>query len=117
MGMRAWTCVSEVTIPIQSSGVQDFPRVRPVEGASKGAVPMASEVVDRVIERAKAVEGLVAKRLAREDAEPDLDLIEPATVLRSEHEANPGMHCEPFLGVLSCSRADVIRSRSGSASS
>ena len=29
-------------------------------------------------------------------------------MLRSEHEANPGMHCEPFLGVLSCSRADVV---------
>src|SRR3954471_24139018 len=93
---------------MRNSGVQEFPRVRPIERSGKGAVPMASELVDRAVERSKAVERAVAKRLAREDAEPDLDLIEPAAVLRGEHEANPRMPREPFLRGLSCSRADVL---------
>ena len=50
---------------------------------------MDSELVDGAVERSKVVERAVAKRFAREDAEPDLDLIEPAAVLRREHEANP----------------------------
>ena len=40
---------------------------------------MVSELVDGAVERLKAVEGAVARGLARENAEPDLDLVDRAS--------------------------------------
>jgi hypothetical protein len=98
VAFRGSPAASSCVYPLTRS--QDSARVRPVEGSGEGMVPMAAELVDRTVERLKAVEGAVAKRLAREDAEPDLDLIEPAAVLWGEREPNPRMPSQPFLRTL-----------------
>ena len=55
------------------------------------------EIADRLNEVLGAAETRVAQRLALEDSEPYLNLVEPVGACRREVEGNVGMCCEPII--------------------
>jgi hypothetical protein len=69
---------------------------------------MPREFQDNAVESRKAVDGSVSQCAPCEDTEPNLDLIQPATVLRRKDESNSGVAVEPSPGVGSSPGADVI---------
>ena len=83
--------------------------VGPVERAACDVVPILAEAVDRRGQRSDANEGTMSERAPGKDPEPDLDLVEPATVLRREHEPNAWVTTEPLSRCVTGARADVIR--------
>src|SRR5882724_6336684 len=83
--------------------------VGPVERAACDLDPILAEVVDRRRQRGHAGEGTMSERASGEDPEPDLDLVEPATVLRREHKPNAWVMAEPLSRRVTGARADVVR--------
>src|SRR5215204_6407899 len=69
---------------------------------------MHSEAINRGGELVDAVERAMAKRTTRQNAEPDLDLVQPAPMLGGENKLNARMPGEPSCGVVTGSGADVI---------
>jgi len=82
--------------------------VGPVKRAACDVVPILAEAVDRRGQRGDADEGTMPERAPGKDAKPDLDLVEPTTVLRREDEADARVATEPLGGRVACARADVI---------
>ena len=64
--------------------------LRPREGVGLGVVG-GDEVVDRLAQLPGAREAGVGQRLPAQDAEPDLDLVEPGSVRGSEVKMDPRM--------------------------
>jgi len=77
--------------------VQESPCEGPAEGARFGTVPVSDKTEDIASERGHALEASVAEDATLEDAEPDLDLIDPRGVQRrvDEAEAMPVLPVEP----------------------
>jgi hypothetical protein len=69
----------------------------PAEGSGLGAIPMADEAQDIVSERRHALEAAIAQDPSLQDAEPDLDLVDPGGVQRrvDEAEATSVLSVEP----------------------
>ena len=55
-----------------------------------------------------ATEAAVDERHAGQNAEPDFNLVEPATVLGSEDETDPWVAGQPSLGGRACPGTDVV---------
>src|SRR3954447_22889474 len=62
--------------------------VGPIEGMSHGRVVVDDELSELGLEVGHRGEGAAAQALSSEDAQEDLDLVEPRTVLRQVHEAD-----------------------------
>src|SRR5580700_10849422 len=67
--------------------VHESPGEGPAEGARLSTVPVSDEAEDVASERWHALEAAVAKDAALQDAEPDLDLVNPGCMQRSVDEA------------------------------
>src|SRR5688572_13735002 len=80
----------------------------PAEGAG-GLVPMPCELVDAASPlRVRRIAG-AAERLAFQNTEPDLDLIEPGRVQRQELEADAaGLSGEPSVDRGSCMNRQIV---------
>src|SRR5579871_6427761 len=70
-----------------SRHIHESPREGPTEGPRFGPIPMADEAEDIPSERWDALEAAVAEDPALEDAEPDLDLVDPRGMQRRVDEA------------------------------
>lgn len=106
---------TKVTAPMDGSAwsgtrryVKDPARKRPLERMRELEIPARHEAHDRICECSDSTEGPVLEALAREDAEPDLDLVQPAPVERREDERNAVVLLQPRLRVGSSSRVDVV---------
>lgn len=88
--------------------MQDLAGIGPVERPSQLTIPPFRESKDRVGELANTREGTIPEAFGREDAEPDLDLVEPASVERREDEREAGVSLHPCLHVGMSSCVDVV---------
>jgi len=78
--------------------LKDAAGVGPFEGSAENVVPVLTEFVDRGSEFAHVGEGAVPKGRVRQNAEPNLHLVQPATVSRREDEAHARVFREPSGG-------------------
>ena len=74
---------------ILSRGPQWLARIGPSKGLGEDGVEVLDEVDQPAFERFKRFEGRPPERTAGQDAEPDLDLVQPGRVPRGVDEANP----------------------------
>src|SRR6266516_1337414 len=82
--------------------------IGPLKGVGHVAVPVVGKSPDRGREFCDAVEGATPEALAGQDAEPDLDLIEPAAVEGREDEGHARVCDEPGLRSRSLPGVDVV---------
>jgi len=86
--------------------------VRRIFGPNEGSgvrVPVLNVLADVSNEGADRIEGATSDGLAREDAEPGLNEIEPRGTFGCEMEMNPWMRGEPRLDFRGCMRGRVIQ--------
>src|SRR5436309_9794087 len=92
--------------------------VRGLFGPDEGGrvrVPLVDIAFDMADERADGFKRATAHRLARQNAEPRLDHVEPRRAFRREVELDPGMRGQPGLhrwcGVRSEEHTSELQSR------
>src|SRR6266516_3994926 len=88
--------------------MEHLPGIGPLEGVGHFAIPVVGETPDRSSKLSDAGEGATPEAFARQDAEPDFDLIEPAAVEGREDEGHAWVGSEPRLRVGPLPRVDVV---------
>src|SRR4026207_277801 len=83
-----------------------------VLGPDKGrgvSIPFREIALDVTNEGPDGLEGAASHRLAREDAEPRLDQVEPRGAFRGEMKVHAGMGVQPGLHSRRCVRGGVVQ--------
>src|SRR5579872_648154 len=73
----------------RSGSVRESPGERPAEGVGLDTVPMSDEAEDIVTEGRHALEAAVTQDAPLQDAEPNLDLVDPGGMQRSVDKVEP----------------------------
>src|SRR5579872_4083151 len=73
----------------RSGSVRESPGERPAEGVGLDTVPMSDEAEDIVTEGRHALEAAVTQDAPLQDAEPNLDLVDPGGMQRSVDKVQP----------------------------
>src|ERR1700749_590639 len=87
--MRYLVYVDGRTNPFVGSCGERFAGHGPLERFGEGAIEIGNEGFDASLQVFFGSEAGAAQEFAREDGEPDLDLVEPGSVLGREVKADP----------------------------